>query len=106
MTMSENEWQQVTSNDNECWEITSDSEWYNEWQQITTRGTLSDNEWEQVKGVILSFKMKQNANLVPEGFYSTFYVMYEYYFYHTSISSCFSPSVLLKLLKHQNITCF
>ena len=49
MTMSENEWQQVTSTDNECWEITSDNEWYNEWQQITTRGTLSDNEWEQVK---------------------------------------------------------
>ena len=24
---------------------TSDSEWYNEWQRMTTSGTTSDNEW-------------------------------------------------------------
>ena len=36
MTTSDNEWQQVTTNDNE---------WYDEWQQVTTSGTIIDNDW-------------------------------------------------------------
>ena len=49
----------------------------NEWQWVTT----SDNERQQMAGsgknsVILSFKMKQKANLVPEEFYSIFYAIY------------------------------
>ena len=31
--------------------------------------------------VILSFKMKQKANLVPEEFYSIFYAIYNYYIF-------------------------
>ena len=27
---------------------TSDNEWYNEWQRMTTSGTTSDNEWQRV----------------------------------------------------------
>ena len=27
---------------------TNDSEWYNEWQRVTTSGTASDNEWQRV----------------------------------------------------------
>ena len=26
----------------------SDNEWYNEWQRMTTSGTTSDNEWQRV----------------------------------------------------------
>ena len=26
----------------------NDTEWYNEWQQVTTSDTTSDNEWQQV----------------------------------------------------------
>ena len=38
-TSSDNEWQRVTTNDNE---------WYSEWQRVTTSSTTSDNEWEWV----------------------------------------------------------
>ena len=27
---------------------TSDNEWYNEWQRMTTSGTTNDNEWQQM----------------------------------------------------------
>ena len=64
-----------TSNDND------DDEWYNEWQRMTTSDKTNENEWESVKGVILSFKMKEKANLVPEQFYSIFYLMCKYYMF-------------------------
>ena len=32
-------------------------------------------------GVILSFNMKQKANLVPEEFHSIFYAIYNYYIF-------------------------
>ena len=28
--------------------ISSDNEWYNKWQRMTTSGTTSDNEWQRV----------------------------------------------------------
>ena len=33
------------------------------------------------KGVMLGFKMKQKANLVPEELYSSFYAMYNYFIF-------------------------
>ena len=62
---------------------TSDNEWYNEWQQMVQRMTTTDSKWQWVaandsewynkwkqmgvsKTVILSFKMQQRANVVPE----------------------------------------
>ena len=66
-TWSDNEWQQMTTSDNEWyneWQqmTTSDNEWYNkrynewqrmttsdnEWQRVTTSGTTSDKEWKWV----------------------------------------------------------
>ena len=52
-TWSDNEWQQMTTSDNEWyneWQqmTTSDNEWYNEWQKVTTSDTTSDNEWQQM----------------------------------------------------------
>ena len=35
----------------------------------------------RVKRVVFGFKIKRKANLVPEGCYSTFYVMNEYYIF-------------------------
>ena len=63
---------------------TSDNEWYNEWQRMTTSGTANDNEWQRVlqwvttsgttndnkwsnewkqMRVILGFRMKKLCNL-------------------------------------------
>ena len=35
-----NKWQRMTTSG-----TTSDNEWYNEWQRVATSGTTSDNEW-------------------------------------------------------------
>ena len=59
---------------------TSDNEWYNKWQQMTTNdnkwqqtcGSANKNKQEQVKKVSLGFKRKQKASLVHEGFCSIF----------------------------------
>ena len=59
MITIDNEWQWVTTNDNECyneWQRMTKSgiEWQGvtangtEWQGITTSGTTSDNEWQSV----------------------------------------------------------
>ena len=45
----------------------------NEWQQMTTNGTTNGNEWEQVKKSDFRF-----PNEIPEGFYSFFYAMNNY----------------------------
>ena len=73
---------------------TNDYEWSNEWQLKTKSDKWSDNEWQRVitsdsewqgmagsrkKRIILSFKMKQKASLVPEELYSIFYAIYDYY---------------------------
>ena len=91
-----NEWQRMTTSDNECynewqpvvqWVTMSDNEWQwviendSEWQRMTASDKTNENEWESVKGVILSFKMKEKANLVPEQFYSIFYLMCKYYMF-------------------------
>ena len=75
---------------------TNDYEWSNEWKVKTKGDKWSDNEWQRViksdnewqwmagsrkKRIILSFKMKQKANLVPEKFYSIFYAIYDYYIF-------------------------
>ena len=63
--------------------MTKSDKWSdNEWQRVIT----IDNEWQWMAGsgknrVILSFKMKQKANLVPEEFYSIFYAIYNYYIF-------------------------
>ena len=63
--------------------MTKSDKWSdNEWQWVIT----SDNERQQMAGsgnnwVLLSFKMKQKANLVPEEFYSIFYTVYDYYIF-------------------------
>ena len=113
---SENEWQLVVKR-----MLRSESKWCNEWHQVTThdiewqRMTTSNKKWQWVTAndsswynrVILSFKIKQKATLVPEEFYSMFYVIYNYIF---NIICCvsimkvffsfFSLLVLQKLLKH------
>ena len=38
-----NEWQRMTTSG-----TTSDNEWHNEWQQVTTSGTTNDSEWQRV----------------------------------------------------------
>ena len=38
-TMNENEWQRMTTNDNE---------WCNKWQRVTRSNTTSDKEWKQI----------------------------------------------------------
>ena len=38
-TSSDNEWQQMTTNDNK---------WYNKWQRIVQQETTGDNEWQWV----------------------------------------------------------
>ena len=72
--MTKNEWQRLVQR-----VTTNDNEWYNKWQEILQQMKTSDSEWQQgykwqglktkeskVKRVILSLKMKQKANLVPE----------------------------------------
>ena len=85
------------------WMTTSGTRNGNEWQRVVQRMTASDNEWQPVikndselqqmaesdttnekneskkNRVILSFKMKQNVNLVPKKFYSTFHAIYNSY---------------------------
>ena len=62
--------------------MTKNDKWSdNEWWVIT-----SDNEWQRMAGsgknrVILSFKMKQKANMAPEEFYSISYAIYNYYIF-------------------------
>ena len=51
-------------------------------QGMTTSGTTSVRVG---KKIILGFKMKQNANLVPEQFCSFFYGIYNYYVFICSI---------------------
>ena len=50
VTTSDSEWQRVTTSgttsDNEC--ITSDNEWYNEWQRVVQRVTKNDSELQRV----------------------------------------------------------
>ena len=41
-TTNDKEWQRVQRT------ITSDSEWYNEWQRVIQRAITNDNEWQQV----------------------------------------------------------
>ena len=146
MTMSDNEWQQVE----QIWQrvttsgTTSDNEWYNEWQRMTTtdikwqRVTKNDNEWQrviqrlitnknewqrvkqrmqtnesewnQVKENEFGFGMKLNMQCITT-IYSAIQIIYKLgnwrhifsihilCFYHACISSCFSLSVLLKLIK-------
>ena len=53
MATSDNEWQQVTVNNSEC-------------KRVVQR--MKTNESKQNR-VILGFKMKQKASLVPEQFY-------------------------------------
>ena len=49
----------VTMSDNECQRVkTSDSEWYNEWQQMTTSDEWY-NEWQRVAAVVQQMKMTQ-----------------------------------------------
>ena len=47
MTTSDNEWQQVVQQMTTC-----DIEWYNEWQQViqrvSTSGTARDNDWQRM----------------------------------------------------------
>ena len=58
-------WQQVTTKG-----TTSDNKWYNEWQRMTTSGTTSGatsdnewyNQWKQMR-VILGFRVKQLCNV-------------------------------------------
>ena len=52
----------------------SDNELQGVVQQMKTYESKSDT-------VILSFKMKQKANLVPEEFYSIFYAICNYYIF-------------------------
>ena len=76
-----------TTNDcewsNECQLKTKSDKWSeNEWQRVIT----SDIEWQRMAGsgkkrIILSFKMKQKVNLVPEKLYSIFYAIYDYYIF-------------------------
>ena len=62
-TTNDNEWQRMTTNDNEWQRVamsgttngnewqrmtTSDNEWCNKWQRVTTSNTTSDNEWQQI----------------------------------------------------------
>ena len=49
----------------------SDSEWQGKVQQMKTNVS-------KLNKVILSFKMKQKASLVPEEFYSIFCALYNY----------------------------
>ena len=56
MKISDGDWQGVI--DNKCQRVTAnDNEWYNEWKWIRTSKKKSD---------FTGFKIKQNANLVPE----------------------------------------
>ena len=41
--MSDNEWQQVTTSG-----TTSDNKWYNEWKRVTTSGATKGKEWKRV----------------------------------------------------------
>ena len=60
MTTSDYEWQWVTMNDNGD----------NEWQRVTKNDTelanYSEKRMKVSKGLILCFKMKRKASLVPE----------------------------------------
>ena len=91
MTTSDNEWQWVTRNDNE-------------WQRMTASNKRMKTNESKYNRVILSFKIKQKAALVPEEFYSMFCAIYFQYnmlrIHHESIFSFFSLLLLLKLLKH------
>ena len=69
-TTSDNEWQRVvqrmTTIDNKLQRVTANvNEWYNKLKQMTA------NENKHYR-LIICFKMKQRANLVPEEFYSIF----------------------------------
>ena len=97
--MNNKEWQWVVQ-----WVTKNDSEWKRLAQRMTASGTTSYNEWERMRvSKVINFRF-QNETKRPTAFlkvfYSSFYVMYSYYFYHTSLTSYFSLSVLLKLLKH------
>ena len=54
-TTSDNEWQLVTTNDNEC---------YNEWQQVIRSGITSDYEWQWV---ITNDNKKQKMTMTMNG---------------------------------------
>ena len=56
--MSDNEWQQVITNDNE-------------WHQMTGKGATDENEWEQIKLSDFKFQNEKEVNLIPQ-FYSIF----------------------------------
>ena len=43
VTTSDNEWQQEVQR-----MTTSEKEWYNEWQQVIQRVTTNDNEWQRM----------------------------------------------------------
>ena len=93
-TTSNNEWQRVVQRMTTSAK-TNGNEWYNErqwmatsdksrttndnkWQWVTAYGREWYNKWERIranKTVILSYKMKQKANLVPEKLYSVFYAI-------------------------------
>ena len=53
----------------------SDSEWQGLVQQMKTNESTKNR-------VILSFTVKQKANLVPKEFYSIFYAIYNYYIFN------------------------
>ena len=60
VTACDNEWQRVTTSgtvsDNEWQRVTTnDNEWYNEWQRVTTNG----NEWQRVRAVVQRMKTAQ-----------------------------------------------
>ena len=52
VTTNDNEWQQVTTSD-----TTSDNEWYNEWQRVTT----NDNESQRMafKAIFFFFRIRE-----------------------------------------------
>ena len=72
-----------------------------EWQLVIKRMKANESKYNRV---ILNFKIKQKATLVPEEFYSMFCAIYFQYnmlrIHHESIFSFFSLLLLLKLLKH------
>ena len=47
-----------------------------EWQGVVQQLKMTESKWIRK---ILSFKMKQKANLVPEEFCSIFYAIYKHY---------------------------
>ena len=67
-----NEWQRVTTNDNE---------WYNKWQQVTTNDNKWCNKWQRVTTCGIEWRdVATSGNFVQTSFFQTIWCWYEPFF--------------------------